>query len=496
MSPSTTSGGVADGGRVAEFIPDAPAGQAMLIILIALEALGLAILPHVLLSGKRSVSKLIWISVIILLPGIGSIGYLLIGNDRVRRRRFRRRASKRSRTTTKAETIGDFSGLAPGEQGVLATLSRLCRKPVTAISRVDAYYNGKEYYPSLLQALGEATQFIHFEVYLWHDDATGQKILSALVDAAQRGVTVRVLVDEIGAIEVSERFFAPLVAAGGQFSWFYTFHPRRNRYFFNLRNHRKLQVIDGRLAFIGGINIGEEYEGMDTTIGEWKDLQVRIEGDVVHHLDEVFHRDWFFATEKEIASPRPAAPLGPTASRCPAVIIESGPDAHYGLALTSLLAIINYAQSRLDLFTPYFVPDPALISALQIAVARGVTVRLMIAKKNDFQFLVDISRSFYDELLAAGVDIYEYDVCMHHSKMVLVDATWIQVGSANLDARSMYLNFELGVFFKSPELCQSMAAYIEQLFTESMQVDRQRFGQRSLYQRLKQGFLGLWAPLL
>lgn len=468
----------------------------MLILLIALEAIGLAIIPHVLLSGKRSVSKLIWISVIISLPGIGSIGYMLIGNDRVRRRRFRRRASRRTYPQNKAETIGHFMGVEPGEQDVLSTLSRLCRQPVTAITRVEAYYSGSQYYPALIQAIQEARQFIHVEVYLWHDDHTGQKILAELVNAARRGVRVRVLVDEIGAIEVSERFFLPLIEAGGRFSWFYTFHPRRNRYFFNLRNHRKLQVIDGRLAFIGGINIGEEYEGLDKTIGEWKDLQVRIEGDVVHHLDDVFHRDWYFATEEEFSTNRQAATSEPPDSRCPAVIIESGPDYNYGLALTSLLAIVNYARQRLDLFTPYFVPEPALISALQIAVARGVVVRLMIPKKNDFRFLVDISRSFYDELLAAGIDIYEYDVCMHHSKMVIVDTTWIQVGSANLDARSMYLNFELGVFFKSPQLCQSMAAYIEQLFTDSVQVDRKRFGQRSLYQRLKQGFLGLWAPIL
>ncbi len=484
-----------DGKYNEEFLRDAPATRYMFILLISLEAIGLAIIPHVLLSSKRSVSKLIWIGVIIFLPGIGSIGYLLIGNDRLRRRRFRRRASRRTHANTKAETIGHFTGLEPGEQEVLSTLSRLCRQPITAITRVDAYYSGKEYYPALVQAIQEATHYVHVEVYLWHDDQTGQKILTELIDAARRGVEVRVLVDEIGAIEVSERFFSPLIDAGGQFSWFYTFHPRRNRYFFNLRNHRKLQVIDGHLAFIGGINIGEEYEGLNTTIGEWKDLQVRIEGEVVHHLDEVFQRDWYFATEEEITI-RGQATTGQSVSRCPAVIIESGPDANYGLALTSLLTIINYAHRQLDLFTPYFVPDPALISALQIAVARGVIVRLMIAKKNDYQFLVDISRSFYDELLAAGIHIYEYDVCMHHSKMVLVDATWIQVGSANLDARSMYLNFELGLFFKSPELCQSMDAYIEQLFTDSMRVDRERFGRRSLYQRLKQGFLGLWAPIL
>ena len=282
-------------------------------------------------------------------------------------------------------------------------MSRLCRQPITSIARVDAYYSGKEYYPALVQAIQEATRFIHVEVYLWQDDETGQKILAELVKAAKRGVEVLVLVDEIGAIKISERFFSPLLEAGGRFSWFYTFHPRRNRYFFNLRNHRKLQVIDGRMAFIGGINIGREYSGLNTSIGEWKNLQIRVEGDVVNHLDEVFQRDWYFATEEELPVQKQLDILREQECRCPGVIIESGPDSNYGIALTSLLAIINASSKQLDLFTPYFVPEPSLISALQIAVARGVVVRLMIAKKNDYQFLVDIGRSFYDQLLAAGV---------------------------------------------------------------------------------------------
>ncbi len=468
----------------------------MLILLIALECADLALIPHVLLSGKRSVSKLTWISVILFLPGIGSIGYLLIGNDRLRRRRFKRRASRRQHAGKDLQSPNHFTGQSQGKPDVLSTLSQLCRQPVTTINKVDAYYNGREYYPALIQAIQEATRYIHVEVYLWHNDETGRQILTELINAANRGIEVLVLVDEIGTIEVSERFFSPLLAAGGKFSWFYTFHPRRNRYFFNLRNHRKLQVIDGRLAFIGGMNIGQEYAGLNPAIGEWKDLQIRIEGDVVTHLDEVFRHDWYFATDFELPSQQqPDIPQEQDTS-CPAVIIESGPDSNYGIALTSLLAIINSSSKQLDLFTPYFVPEPSLISALQIAVARGVVVRLMIAKKNDFQFLIDIGRSFYDELLAAGVHIYEYDICMHHAKMVIVDTTWIKVGSANLDARSMYLNFELGVFFKSPELCRTMSLYTNKLFTDSDRVDRERFAQRSLYQRLKQGFLGLWAPLL
>ena len=398
----------------------------MITLLFFLEVVGLAILPYVLLSSKRPVSKLIWISVILFLPGIGPACYFLIGNDRLRRRRIKRKASRQKHDQTEAHPLRSFREVDQGEQEILSTLGRLCRKQVSSISSANHYYSGKDYYPALLTAIRESTHFIHAEVYLWHNDKTGQRILAELVNAAQRGVEVLLLVDEIGSIEVSENFFSPLVDAGGKFSWFYTIHPRRNRYFFNLRNHRKLQVIDGRVAFIGGMNIGLEYEGLNISTGEWKDMHLRLEGEVVGHLDEVFHRDWYFATDEKLPRQEQPVPQKEQHSRYPTVIIESGPDSNYGNALTSLLAIINYAKEQLDLFTPYFVPVSSLITALQIAVARGVKVRLMISKKNDIQFLVDIGRSFYDELLAAGVEIYEYDRCIHHSKMVIVDAEWIK----------------------------------------------------------------------
>ncbi|MGA6927650.1 MAG: phospholipase D-like domain-containing protein, partial [Desulfosarcina sp.] len=275
----------------------------------------------------------------------------------------------------------------------------------------------------------------------------------------------------------------------------YTFHPRRNRYFFNLRNHRKLQIIDGRLAYVGGINIGREYEGRDRLMGNWKDLQIKVEGDVVNQLQEVFRHDWYFATEEKLPVHR-YIPPAVQKSVCPAVVVESGPDVKKGVALNSLLTIIGQATECVDLFTPYFVPESALVSALQIAAAKGVHVRLMVSKKNDFKLLVDVGRSFYDELLQAGIDIYEYDRAMHHSKLVTIDHQWVLAGSANLDARSMSLNFELGILLRSAELCRKLESHFEGLFEQAQKIDRERFSRRSTYHRLRQGFLGLWAPLL
>jgi cardiolipin synthase len=468
----------------------------MTIFLVVVEIIGLAAIPHVLLSGKRPLSMLIWIGVIVLFPGLGLAAYLVIGNDRVRRRRFKRHTHRQAGPRGRLPAARLFPGLPEEDQRLLRAVAHLCQHPVSSIRTVSAYYSGKDYYPELLAALEKARKFIHVEIYLWRNDDTGRRVLQALVDAARRGVEIRLLVDEIGSIGVGERFFAPLLEAGGRFSWFYTVHPRRNRYFFNHRNHRKLQIIDGSLAFMGGINIGGEYEGGDASLGDWKDLQLRMEGDVVHHLHEVFRHDWYFATEEEIDRLPRAPDDALEASASPAVVVESGPDTHKGIALNSLLAAIGQATKRLELFTPYFVPEPELVSALQIAAAKGVAVRLMVSKKSDFRILVDIGRSFYDDLLTAGVRIYEYTRAMNHAKLAVVDGRWILAGSANLDARSMNLNFEVGVLVHSAELCRQMEAHFEGLFAEAVEIDPRRFARRSTWQRLRQGALRLWAPLL
>ncbi|MGD9018017.1 MAG: cardiolipin synthase, partial [Desulfobacterales bacterium] len=444
---------------------------------------------------KRPLSMLIWVGVLLLLPGFGLLGYLAIGNDRVRRRRFKRHRHQSKGRETAHRDGADFPGLADGDRRLLDTVSRLCRHPVTSIATVDAYYSGKNYYPELIAAIDAADAHVHVEMYHWRDDATGKRVLDALVNASRRGVTVRLMVDEIGSVEVSEGFFKPLVDAGGRFSWFYTVHPRRNRFFFNLRNHRKLVIVDGRQAFVGGINVGGEYEGRDPSTGDWKDLQIRVEGNAVNHLQEVFSHDWHYATDEALPMEDYLRPLEVDGG-IPAVIVESGPDTEKGIALNTLVAIIGQATDRLDLFTPYFVPEPALVSALQVSAAKGVRVRLMVSKKSDFKVLVDIGRSFYDELLALGVQIYEYDKAMHHAKLAIADRRWVLAGSANLDARSMNLNFEVGVFFRSEAACRRMATHFDTLFSDAVRIDPERFSRRSTYQRLKQGALRLWSPLL
>jgi len=463
--------------------------------LLALHLATWLAIPNVLLSTKRPASMLAWIGALVLLPFLGFALYLAFGTDRLRRRRLDRRGKSRTRPADPDGEEDSVDGLDGAEGDLVRTIARLAGSPPTGARDLQLLEDAATYYDDLLAQIGAARHHVHFQTYVWREDDTGRRVRAALVAAARRGVRVRVLVDELGSVETGEAFFRPLVDAGGEFSWFYTIHPRRNRYFLNLRNHRKVQIIDGTWGYVGGMNVGREYEGRDPAVGAWRDLQVRLAGPVVDGLQECFANDWHFATRQRFTGSAYYAGRGGGAT-LPAVVVESGPDSDRKPFLLTVIALANFARERLDLFTPYFVPVHALVHALQLAAARGVKVRLMVSEKNDHRFLVHLGRSYYEDLLAFGVEIYEYAEAVHHAKVVRVDDRWLLLGSANLDARSIDLNFELSLLLRCPDACARLDRRHQEMFAASRQLDLARFRQRPRRDRLVEGLSRLWAPLL
>lgn len=452
------------------------------------------IIPNVLMSSKRPASMIAWIGTVIFLPFVGPVLYLLFGSDRLRRGRLERRGDDVNSSAAHHEHTADSFDLSAEEQALVRGVTTTNKNRLTGLEELELLPD-EAYFKALLSAIESARHHIHFQTYVWRNDEEGRQFLAALCHAARRGVAVRLLVDELGSFETKEAFFKPLQEAGGEFSWSYTLHPRRNRYFLNLRNHRKLQLIDGQQAFVGGMNVGREYLGRDPEIGDWHDLQVRLTGAAINGLQEIFLNDWFFATQRNVSDDAYfSAPR--QSSGTPVVFVESGPDSDRKPFLKSVLLLCGSARESLDLFTPYFVPTAELVAAFQIAAARGVRVRLMVSEKNDHRFLVKIGRSYYEELMAFGVEIYEYTEAVHHAKVIIADQRWLMVGSANLDARSIDLNFELNLLLRSPETCTKLAETYDAMFATSRRVDLEKFRQRPQRQKMAEGLSRLWAPLL
>jgi cardiolipin synthase len=319
-------------------------------------------------------------------------------------------------------------------------------------------------------------------------------MLDRLIAAAQRGVEVRLLLDPIGCFGLRRSYFARLIAAGGRFAWFRTAHPLRNRWTFTLRNHRKLQIIDGRRCFVGGMNMGREYAGEDPRIGRWRDLQIEISGGAVRKFQMIFADDWFFATNEKLLAPQ----YYPTPECTQSLIVQpmtDGPDDPDDPIEMSLVWMLNTARRRVWLTAGYFGPNEPLLTALQLSAARGVDVRMLVAGKSDHPILVNIGRSYYEELLSYGVKIYEYEAGFNHAKVALVDESWLMVGSANLDVRSMRLNFELNALVRDDATAAALERVLTEDLTESREIVAVDFARRSRWQRWKESMVRPLGPL-
>jgi cardiolipin synthase len=454
------------------------------LITAGIYVFSLILVCHLLLSRKPHTSLILWSLWLLLNPVLGIPLYLVLGTDTIHRRRFR-----------------DFKTIRFGDEkhpesekspSLLEHLARVKRNRISEMSAPELLWGGLAYYKRLIEDLDQAKSFIHLQVYVWRDDDEGREVMAAVCRAARRGVTVRVIVDEMGSFYTKKEFFTALKDAGASFAWTSTVRTRFLRFFFNLRNHRKIIIVDGLAGYVGGMNIGKEYAGK--AIGPWTDLQMRFTGPVLHLLQDSFAEDWQFATletlEDKSYYPDPSEP------EFPVVVVSSGPDELDPSYLKSFNLICNSAQKTLDLFTPYFVPNENILITIQTATARGVRVRLLIPTLNEHMYMVDIGRAYYEPLLESGVEIYELPGRVHHSKVFRVDEDWIFAGSHNLDVRSYKLNFELSLCFQSWETAEKMDQEFAKLFEHANRMDQNTFKNRPLFTKIKQGFIRLFGPVL
>lgn len=461
-----------------------------------------ALIPRILLAKKRPVSALAWTWSIVLFPFFGPLAYFIFGVERMTRKRLELRAE------FGLSKLGDpgldesaqhvaalIKNLSPEEQRTMSALSSINELAPSTAEEIQLLTNAESFYDVLKRRIAEAQHHVHVQFFIVRADEYGRDLRASLVAAAGRGVQVRMLTDRVGSRHLASDFFDPLIAAGGQFCFFKTLTPLKNRFSLNLRNHRKLQIIDAQIAFVGGMNLGREYAGKDPSIGGWHDIQMQLRGDVTAGLQDVFANDWYFASGEKIVEPEYYQRHG-TEGTYLAQTITGGPDLPQEPMPKSIALLLQSAAKRVWLTTGYFVPDTLLLNALQICAARGIDVRLLVSEKTDHPVLVRIGRSFYEELLIFGVRIFEYAKGMNHGKVMAIDGEWLMVGSANFDNRSMRLNFELNVLAQHPERTAELEGVLLGYFEESNEIRLSDVQQRPFQQRMIEAALRPFAPLL
>jgi cardiolipin synthase A/B len=458
---------------------------------LALVALDVTAIVRALIRGHGVTSTLAWVFAIVAFPGVGAAAYLLLANPSVRRT-VRRKAAGLGQPV--ASALSD--ALANhGERQIARLACELTSLRASARNQVELMVEDEKAFGQIEHDLASAKHSIWAEYYIVKNDETGHRFLDALCLRARAGVEVRLLYDALGSLGLDGARLKAIRAAGGKVEPFLPLNPLRRRWAVHLRNHRKMIVIDGDLAFTGGMNVGDEYSGRSRRKGNqhFRDTHLRIRGPAVRDFAVVFAEDWKFATDESLRLPERHGDGQGNSVVCP---LPSGPDQAHNASAHAFFAGIMAARQQCFVTTPYFVPDEPTIRALITSAKSGVDVRILLPARNDVRLVGLAARSFYRELVRGGVRLFEYKPSMLHSKSMAVDGQWGIIGSANVDMRSFRLNFEVGAVVFDPALAGEMSRRFLADLESSREISLASIRQVGLGRRLLQGIARLLAPLL
>ncbi|MBI4404364.1 MAG: cardiolipin synthase [Deltaproteobacteria bacterium] len=459
-----------------------------------------------LLYHKREpYSTIIWLLLVFLVPILGALLFLVFGPIRLERGAVKRKRNIEQQLSESDPTVlltvrepslppSDLTKIPTEENQVFRLAEQISEYRLSTGNKVEIIVDPDVALASMQKAIEGAKQFIHLEYYIIVSDEVTEQLFDSLIEARRRGVEVRVLYDSLGSLSLKKIYFRRLTEHGVKVAGFLPLSAIAQRLNLNFRNHRKILVVDGKTAFTGSANIGKQYLGKRND-SQWRDNVVKVEGPVCLQLQDVFAKDWQFTTKEDLYS----AMYCPVPQRCGDAVIqvlESGPDTRFQTLYQALFLAITSARSHILMTTPYFIPDSVMMTALTVAALRGVKVQLLLPQKNDLLLVQLASRSFYEALLEAGVEIYEYEPRILHAKNLIIDKKWTIIGSANMDARSFRLNFEINLLIYGSSVTEQAENLFEADLQKSNRVELATYLARPMVRRLLENACRLFSPIL
>ncbi len=467
------------------------------VVVTLIHTLGVLSAIHAVASVRTPQGAIAWAISLLTFPYIALPLYWILGRNRFHGyvealQRGALEQTHRGGIALILEGLRDHQVDLPPEQAShLQVLAPLSGVPYTQGNTLELLVDGEATFGAIFAALEAAKHYILIEFFIIKDDDLGRELHARLLRKAADGVSIRVLYDEIGSHALPKSYAETLRTAGIAVSAFHTTHGRRNRFQLNFRNHRKIVVVDGQVAFVGGLNVGDEYLGRGP-LGHWRDTHLRVKGPVVQALQRVFVADWYWATQQVPDLKWRATATGDQI----ALIFPTGPaDALETCSMFFHQAIVS-ARRRLWIASPYFVPDPPVFEALQLAALRGVDVRILLPAKADHQLVYLASFSFLDAADRTGIQLYRYQDGFLHQKVVLVDDEVAAVGTANLDNRSLRLNFEVMAVGVDRTFAAQVAAMLERDFQQARRTSAADLQGRSKFFRWAVRAARLFDPIL
>jgi cardiolipin synthase len=455
---------------------------------------------RILLERREPASTISWLFTVNVFPYVGPLLYLTFG-----RQRLARTAQKRSAEISAAlgghevdtskltsEAVETLNALYPQETAVVKIAGKASHYLPTQNNKVEIIDDPEVALREMKSAIDQANTFVHLEYYIINSDEVTDQLFSSLEAALDRGVRVRIMYDALGSLFLKKRTFIKLVKKGAKVAGFHPFRFFSLRFNVNFRNHRKILLVDDNIAFTGGTNIGKEYLG-SLSPTQWLDYTVKVEGPVTRQLQDVFCGDWHFTTEEEL--PVSTSPISGNTGDAVIQVLESGPDTEFKSIYQAIFSAINQAKKEILLTTPYFIPDPAINTALQVAAMQGIKVQIILPQKNDAPMVQRASRSFYEDLLSCGVQIYEYIPRVLHAKMMIIDEKMTFLGSANMDIRSFRLNFELNLLIFGPGTAIQAKDFFMKDLSMSQRIDLDAHRSRPIHTKLAENACRILSPI-
>ncbi|RSD29368.1 cardiolipin synthase [Mesobacillus subterraneus] len=454
-----------------------------------------------MLENRSAQHTLMWMYVMVLFPVVGYFFYLFSGQLYLKGYLYK---SKRTRDRDEWERImrkeesRDLSFLIENQLCFAQYAKNASLTPITTASKAKILKNGEETFSEIKRKLREAEEFIHMEYYIFRSDRLGREIIEILIEKAQQGVEVLFLFDAAGSMKLAAKELKDMQDAGIKAM---PFSPLKYGFFnqkFNFRNHRKIIIIDGEIGFVGGLNVGVEYLGEDEKFGFWRDTHMVLTGEAVYTLHNVFLLDWEYVSGEKVLENHRAVKEPKEEDELDGAIqvVASGPDTQQGIMSDFYYTMMSCATKSIWIATPYFVPDEAIRTALRVAAAKGIEVRIMVPEINDSYLTQYASRSYFSELLRNGAEIYSYKKGFLHQKVIIVDGNIASIGTANMDMRSFHLNFEVNVFLFGTSSIRDLVAHYEEDMEDSEKISPVQYYKRGFWERSKESFARLFSGVL
>lgn len=455
----------------------------------------------IFLENRDPIQTITWLVIFGAFPFIGFLFYFLFGRNFRKERIFRKKYFLDKQRFVKLSGESEYNDrikeMGENSQQLFTLANRLGNSPISFTTETRILRNGKETFSNIIEELKKARHHIHLEYYIVRDDRIGGVLKDVLIQKVREGVKVRFLYDAVGSWKLARSYIDELKNAGVEMVAFGPLHLPLLNNKFNFRNHRKIIVIDGSVGFIGGLNIGDEYLGHDPKFGSWRDTHLIMKGEAVRTLQIIFLQDWYYSTNNSFLTDEYLLTGVPVHHEHGGVqLIGGGPDSEWTIIKSIFFKMITSAEKSVWIASPYFVPDDDIFQALKVAALSGLDVRLLVPKNPDKHIVFHASRTYFPELLASGVRIFQYNEGFMHSKIIIVDDQLASIGTTNMDMRSFHLNFEVNAFLYRTESTQQLVNDFLEDIKVSQEVEIVAFSKRNFGLKVLESTCRLLSPLL